>query len=183
MSQKGDQYSLSIIEANWKSLLIVVPLAVLMVYTYSLVWGWEKTSSDLLVMYRHYGFALLLLVAGTFLHEFLHGVTWMKMAGLDWDDIKYGFKLRVVTPYAHCKKPIAADAYRWGILSPGILLGMLPFTISLLLGNAWLFIFGFIFTLAAGGDFLMFWIIRDIPADRFVEDHPERVGCRVVTQN
>lgn len=181
MSHQSDQYSLSILEANWKSLLIVVPLAAFTMYTYSLVWGWDKTGSDLLVMYRHYGFALFLLVAGTFLHELLHGVTWMKMANLDWDDIKYGFKLRVLTPYAHCKKPIAAYAYRWGILSPGFFLGVLPFIFSLLLGNAWLFVFGFIFTLAAGGDFLMFWIIRDIPRERLVEDHPERVGCRVIS--
>ena len=179
MNQKGGEYSLSIIEANWKSLLIVLPLAAATVFIYSLVWGWEKTGSDLLVIYNQYGIALFLLVAGTFAHELLHGLTWMRMADLNWDDIKFGFKLRALTPYAHCKKPIAARAYRWGILIPGFVLGFLPFIVSLYLGNAWLFVFGFIFTLAAGGDFLMFWIIRDIPKDRFVEDHPDRVGCQV----
>lgn len=180
MNQRDDQYSLSIIEANWKSLLIVFPVAVSTVYLYNLAWGWGKTGSDLLVIYRHYGIALFLLVAGTFLHELLHGLTWMKKAGLNWNDIKFGFNLRALTPYAHCKEPIAAGAYRWGILTPGILLGFLPFAAGLVWGNAWLFVFGFIFTLAAGGDFLMFWIIRDIPGDQLVEDHPERVGCKVV---
>jgi len=183
MNNQGEQYSLSIIEANWKSLMIVLPLAVVTVFTYSMVWSWGKTGSDFLVIYSHYGVALFLLIAGTFAHELLHGLTWMKMGDLDWDDIKYGFKLRVLTPYAHCKKPITAKAYRWGILIPGFILGFLPFIGSLILGYAWLLVFGFIFTLAAGGDFLMFWIIRDIPEDSLVEDHPERVGCKVVSQS
>lgn len=181
MNQQEDQYSLTIIEANWKSLLIVVPLAATTVYLYSFIWGWEKTGSDLMVIYRHYGFAFFLLIVGTLLHELLHGVTWIKMADLHWNDMKFGFKLRVLTPYAHCKKPIAAHAYRWGILTPGFLLGVLPFAGGLVSGNAWLFVFGFMFTLAAGGDFLMFWIVRDIPKNRLVEDHPERVGCKVVS--
>ena len=180
MKVEGDQYSLSILEANGKSLLIVIPLAAATVYAYSLVWGWGKTAGDFLVIYHHYGIALLLLIGGTFLHELLHGLTWLKVAELDWDDIKFGFTFRAFTPYAHCKKPIAADAYRWGILAPGFLLGFVPFIISMASGNAWLFVFGFIFTIAAGGDFLMYWLIRDIPNDRLVEDHPERVGCRVV---
>ncbi|MGK7369771.1 MAG: DUF3267 domain-containing protein [Candidatus Halalkalibacterium sp. M3_1C_030] len=182
MTQEDDKYSLSIIEANLKSLLIVLPIAAVTIFTYSLFWGWGKTGSDFLVIYSDYGIALFLLVAGTFAHELLHGLTWMRMADLDWDDIKYGFKLRALTPYAHCKKPIAAKAYRWGIMIPGFILGFLPFIGSLILGNAWLLVFGFIFTLAAGGDFLMFWIIRDIPKNSLVKDHPERVGCKVVSQ-
>lgn len=181
MNQVDDKYSLSIIEANWKSLMIVLPLAGAMVFTYSLVWGWEKTGSDFLIIYSHYGVALFLLIAGTFIHELLHGFTWMKMADLHWEDIKFGFKLRALTPYAHCKKPITANAYRWGILIPGFILGFLPYIGSLILDYAWLLVFGFIFTLAAGGDFLMFWIIREIPEERLVEDHPERVGCKVVS--
>lgn len=182
MNQNDDRYSLSILEANWKSLLIVLPFAGMMVFSYSLVWGWDKTGHDLLVMYRHYGIAIFLLVAGTFAHELLHGLTWMKKAGLNWEDITYGFKLRMLTPYAHCKKPIAASAYRWGILIPGFVLGVLPFLISLVFGNAWVFVFGFMFTLAAGGDFLMFWIIRSIPKEYLVEDHPQKVGCNVVSE-
>ena len=182
INEQGDKYSLSIIEANWKSLLIVLPLAAVTVFVYSLVWGWSKTGSDFMIIYTHYGTAIFLLIAGTFVHELLHGLSWMKAANLDWDDIKYGFKLRVLTPYAHCKQPIAAKAYRVGILAPGFILGILPFIGSLIIGDAWLLVFGFIFTLAAGGDFLMFWIIRDIPKDSLVEDHPERVGCEVVSQ-
>lgn len=182
MNEQNDQYSLTIIEANWKSLLIVLPLATATVFTYSLIWGWEKTVSDFLIIYNHYGTAFLLLVAGIFAHELLHGLTWMVIANLDWNDIKYGFKLTAFAPYAHCRKPITAKAYRWGILNPGLILGLLPFIGSLILGNAWLLVFGFIFIIAAGGDFLMYWIIRDIPKDRLVEDHPERVGCKVVSK-
>lgn len=182
MNKQKEAYSLSIIEANWKSLLIVLPVAVLSVLVYSMAWSWEKTVSDFLVIYSHYGIALSLLIAGIFAHELLHGLTWMAAAQLGWGDIKYGFKLSTLTPYAHCKQPISAKAYRWGIVAPGLILGILPFIASLWLGNAGLLGFGFIFTLAAGGDFLMLWIIKDIPKDSLVKDHPDRVGCKVVSQ-
>lgn len=82
----------------------------------------------------------------------------------------------------HPTQPISTKAYRWGIIAPGLILGILPFIASLVLGNAGLLGFGFIFTLAAGGDFMMLWIIRDIPEDSFVKDHPDRVGCEVVSE-
>ncbi len=181
MNKQYEAYSLSIIEANWKSLLVVVPIALLCVFAYSMTWSWEKAVSDFLVIYNHYGIALSLLITGIFAHELLHGLTWMAAAKLDWNAIKYGFKLSALTPYAHCKEPISAKAYRWGIVAPGLILGILPFIASLWFGNAWLLGFGFIFTLAAGGDFLMLWIIKNIPDDSLVKDHPDRVGCKVVS--
>ena len=180
MNEQDKAYSLSIFEANIKSLLIVLPVAAVSVFTYSLIWGWEKTAGDFLVIYSHFGLAVILLIAGIFAHELLHGLVWMTVAKLDWHAIKYGFKLSALTPYAHCKEPISVNAYRWGTIAPGIILGILPFIASLWLGHAGLLGFGFIFILAAGGDFLMLWIIRDIPDDSFVEDHPDRVGCKVV---
>lgn len=182
MNEREEKYSLSIFEANWKSLLIVLPVAAVYLFAYSMIWSWEKMSSDFLLIYSHYGIALFLLIAGIFVHELLHGITWMAKARLNWDGIQYGFKLSVLTPYAHCKEPISTNAYRWGIIAPGLILGILPFIASLILGNAGLLGFGFIFTLAAGGDFMMLWIIRDIPEDSFVKDHPVRVGCEVVSE-
>ena len=181
MNEQNDAYSLSIAEANWKSLLVVLPVAALAVLAYSMAWSWEKTVRDFLVIYSHYGIALSFLIAGIFAHELLHGLTWIAAARLKWDAIKYGFKLSALTPYAHCKEPISAKAYRWGIVAPGLILGILPFIASLWLGNAALFGFGYIFTLAAGGDFLMLWIIKDIPEQSLVKDHPDRVGCKVVS--
>lgn len=180
MNKQTGTYSLSIAEANWKSLLIVLPIAVLYILAYRMLWSWEKTAADFLIPFNQYGMALFFLIAGICLHELLHGITWIAKARLDWNAVKYGFKLSGLAPYAHCKKPISAKAYRWGIIAPGLILGILPFLTGLLAGHAGLASFGFIFTLAAGGDFLMLWVIRDIPRDRLVKDHPSRIGCIIV---
>lgn len=171
------KYSISLADANIKSLVVVLPIAVMYILLISLVWGWDRTGHSFLIVYDRIWVSILVFIAGVFLHELLHGVTWMWQAKLGWQDVEYGFKLSALAPYAHCKIAISAKAYRWGIITPGILLGVVPYLIGLLSGDAAYLVFGFIFTLAAGGDFLMLWVIRDIPGERLVKDHPERVGC------
>lgn len=180
MNEQEDLYSISAVEANVKSLLIVFPMAVLSLAIYRFAWGWEKMVADLVFLNEHLFIAILILIGGICLHELLHGFTWIIAAGLNHKDIDYGFKLYAFAPYAHCTKAITARAYRIGVLAPGLVLGLIPFAVGLVTGVASIIWFGFIFTLAAGGDFLMLWIIRDLPGTQKVEDHPERVGCKVV---
>jgi hypothetical protein len=180
MADHENPYSISASEANLKSLLLVIPMAVLGVVFYWMVWGWEKILADLIIIPENFVFALLVFISGVLLHEWLHGLAWMFAGGLEHDAIKYGFKLSALAPYAHCKVAVRARAYRFGVVAPGLILGLLPYIVGLIIGEAVLIWFGFIFTLAAGGDFLMLWIIRDIPANCRVEDHPERVGCKVI---
>lgn len=180
MTHQENPYSISVAEANLKSLMLVIPMAVLGITLYWMTWGWEKITTDITVIPENFFISLLVFIIGVIIHELLHGVTWMVAGGIDKDAIKYGIKLYALAPYAHCKVAISARAYRFGVIVPGLALGLLPYLAGLVLGDARLIWFGFIFTLAAGGDFLMLWIIRDIPADYRLEDHPERVGCKVV---
>jgi hypothetical protein len=39
-----------------------------------------------------------------------------------------------------------------------------------------------IFTLAAGGDALILWLLRGVPAGRLVRDHPSKPGCLVLPE-
>ena len=36
--------------------------------------------------------------------------------------------------------------------------------------------FGLFFILAAGGDILILWLLRNVKSSSFVQDHPTRVG-------
>jgi hypothetical protein len=56
---------------------------------------------------------------------------------------------------------------------------MAPIMAGWITGNGWLLCFGLLFLIAASGDFLVLWLMRDIPADWMVEDHPHRAGCVV----
>ncbi|MFW6157603.1 MAG: metalloprotease family protein, partial [Balneolaceae bacterium] len=71
---------------------------------------------------------------------------------------------------------------RLGVLLPGIVLGIIPYIWGVWAGNGWLVTLGFLFTLAAAGDFLMFWIIRGAKSDTLLRDHPDRVGCIAVSE-
>lgn len=176
-----EDYSISVSRASVQSLLLVIPMAVLALTLYYLSWGGEKIVNDLAMLLEQFGIVFIILIAGICLHELLHGLAWMAAARLPWEAIEYGFKLSALAPYAHCKEPMQLKAYRTGVLAPGFILGLLPYVFGLLTGSGGFIWFGFIFILAAGGDFLMLWIIRKIPAGEYVKDHPERVGCETVS--
>ncbi|MGB8982049.1 MAG: DUF3267 domain-containing protein, partial [Anaerolineales bacterium] len=61
-----------------------------------------------------------------------------------------------------------------------LILGILPYLVSLFTGNGCLFWFGLLNTAAAGGDFLILWLIRKVKSGRLVEDHPTHAGCYVL---
>lgn len=94
--------------------------------------------------------------------------------------MSFGINWRTLTPYAHIKVPITARAYRWGAFMPGLVLGLIPCLIAVLTGSGWLLVVGAVFILVAGGDFLVLWLLRGVPAGALVEDHPTAIGCRVV---
>ena len=70
--------------------------------------------------------------------------------------------------------------YRIGSFAPGLLLGVLPWFISLFTGDLLLCIFGLLYTTAASGDFLILWIIRHVKPNTLVEDHPTNAGCYIL---
>ncbi|MDZ7716592.1 MAG: DUF3267 domain-containing protein [Balneolaceae bacterium] len=182
MSEHQQEYTLGGMEANLKSLAIIIPLVFIMVFSYQFLWGWEKTATDLSFLFSDYLLLFLSLVLGTIAHELLHGAVWLVASGLSWGDMHFGFNWKAIAPYAHCNKPMAVKAYRRGVLAPGLILGIFPFVLGMILGQSFLTGFGFIFTLVAGGDFLMLWVIRNVCKSKHVQDHPSLVGC-IVTNN
>ena len=62
---------------------------------------------------------------------------------------------------------------------PGIVLGLIPATYGILIDDIYVFIFGCFFTLAAGGDILMVFLLRDQSKNTYVQDHPSEVGCYI----
>jgi hypothetical protein len=162
--------------------LVAIPFALLPpllpVTLFVWVWGLHPLAAPI----RH-PFALLIFgavfLAGVTLHELIHGVAWKWASRKPWSTISFGFNVASLTPYAHCSEPMNARAYRVGALAPALLLGFLPATAGLLSGNPWTFLYGILFIVAAAGDFLILWLLRGVPADRLVEDHPTRAGCYV----
>lgn len=170
--------SISIVDANvygtLAGLLVAAPLLVL----YLVAWGFARLLGGLPDGGGELLLAILLFVAGVVVHELLHGLTWALAGDRGWSAVSFG--VLMMTPYAHISEPLRARPYQLGAFMPGLLLGIVPALAAVVTGNAPLFLFGLLFTVAAGGDFYILWLVRDVPSDALLEDHPSRGGCYVL---
>jgi hypothetical protein len=122
------------------------------------------------------------LIGGIVGHELLHGLTWARFARGGFKSIRFGIMWKILTPYCHCTEPLSLNAYRLGVIMPGVVLGFLPLLIGFSAGHLGLFLFGMLFTVAAGGDMIIMYLLRNESKDSFVQDHPEKIGCYVYTK-
>ncbi len=175
MAAEKTDLSISPQEANTKALPIVLFLFAAMFPLYWLFWGKPGGGG-----FFEFQSLIPAFLGGICLHELLHGITWKIAGKTTWENISFGVHWKYLTPYAHCKVPVRKDAYVLALLMPLFLLGILPYLVSLLTGSAWLLWFGIIFTLAAAGDILVYRLIRQLPGETLLEDHPERVGCLIL---
>ena len=173
-----DDRSVSLLRANFLMVYFALPAVLMLGVPYLLLWGFDGVRSVFVD-----GALLPLPVAvalGIVVHEAIHGLTWKWTTGKPFGVIRFGFDWKTVTPYAHCSEPMRARPYRIGAVMPLLLLGLLPSLYAILSGDAATAGFGLFFTFAAGGDMLILWLLRDVPADALIEDHPTRAGCYVL---
>lgn len=169
--------SISMLRANIVAVFIMVPVSILQFSLYHMLHGAKRTEFTLYLL--NILFFLALLIASIVGHELIHGLTWMGFGKKPFSALKFDIQWKTLTPYAHLKEPIEINAYRLGGFMPGFVLGILPFILSLILGNGTLLWFSIIQTAAASGDWLILWILRNVKSGTFVEDHPSRAGCYV----
>lgn len=171
--------SISMAKANLYTILFVTPPVLLVLALYTILWKpgdqvWiALLDSNLLI-------TLAILIASIFVHELLHGLSFMLLGKKPFSAIKFGFQLETFTPYAMCKEPVRAGVYRLAIAMPFLILGALPTLIGLAAGRFWLTLFGLWGITGAGGDLLILWLIRHVDAQTLVEDHPTQAGCYVI---
>jgi len=181
MAEVQSDRSVSIPMANLLAGGIAVAVAVPMV----LLYHWVTQESVFSILDGDPGWGTVAVViaailAGTLIHEAIHATGFLRIGGASRAAVGMGVHWKMLTPYAWCKEPITAAAYRWVALLPGLILGVFPFVVALVTSSAWMAGWGIFFTLAASGDFLVVWLVRDLPADARIIDHPSRCGCAVV---
>lgn len=167
--------TVSLLEANVYGLLFGLAPAGILVLVFYFIWrGQEVGGGSFSFLYT-----LLLLAAGIIVHELLHGVGWIVFAGVSREDVHFGVKWKLLTPYAHSSARMPLRGYRWAGFLPGLVLGLIPAVLGIVTGSVPLLGFGVIFTVAAGGDFLILWMLRNVPSGAEVEDHPTLAGAMV----
>jgi putative zincin peptidase len=174
MQSKRD-LSISMARANVVVMFITIPVVLLQFAIFTLLHGIEnlEPSWNSVVL-------IVLVLLGVVIHELIHGISWVIFGHKPFSAIRFGFQWKTFTPYAHLKEPVEVNAYRLGAFLPGFILGILAYILSLVLGNGNLFWLGLIHTAAAGGDWLILWLIRNVRAGMQVEDHPSNAGCYVL---
>lgn len=172
--------SISTAKANFYSIYIAIPLLVFLITLYVSFWGKSKILKGIEMISQNQLRFFLIVIIGVVIHELLHGLSWAYFGQKPLRDIQFGFQVKTLTPYAHCKVPLDVRAYRLGTATPGILLGFFPVIIGFITGTTWSMIFGLLFILLAAGDILILWLIRKLKVGQLVEDHPTRVGCYVI---
>ncbi len=123
-----------------------------------------------------------LIFLGIFVHELIHGLTWMILGRKSWNRISYGVCWKYLSPYCYCKDALDCRTYRIGAMAPLFLLGLLPLLASIVIGDFFLLVLGSVFVSAAAGDVSIAWMLRNVPCDHLVLDHPTLPGCLVKDQ-
>jgi hypothetical protein len=172
------EYTIEMSTANLYGTGLMILLTILFFGFYEICWSGIFSGTALLSLKKSQGFLLCAaIIIGIGIHELIHGVTWAIYCKNGFASIAFGFSWKAFAPYCHCKEPLTLDQYRKGVIMPLIILGLLPLTYSYLEGNFWLFLFGWLFTIAAAGDVIALWILRKLDKATFVQDHESKVGC------
>jgi hypothetical protein len=158
--------------AGYGLLLMVLPVLFFMIFH-----GWRALTDGFRPL-----ILLLLLIIFTLAHEGFHAVGWKYWGELPWRAIKLGIMWEALAPYAHATQPMRVDAYRLGTVLPGIMTGLVPYVMTLVIGNGVMVIVSAVMISGAIGDLYVLWLIRELPPDAMVMDHPKNVGCVVVQE-
>jgi hypothetical protein len=175
---EGREVVMSFRKINLLAIPVGIALCLAVMIPYVLVWGFGQLGEGLVRFFTLSTFLPAVLI-GVIAHEVLHGVTWALAGRRPLSSIRFGFNVPTLTPYAHFREPLPANPYRLGAAMPGLVLGVLPVLIALAAGNGWLAGFGTLFLVAASGDILILWMLRDVPASSSMQDHPSKPGCIV----
>lgn len=171
------EYTMGFVEANLYALLLAIPIVIIALVPYILIWGfdyWYNTKTE----FFSSNFIIILIV-GIVIHELLHGLIWGYFAEKGYKSIKYGISWKVLTPYCHCKEPLKVKHYRIGGIMPLIVLGILPLIVAFAIGDKTFLSIGVFFTIAAGGDIMAIYMLRNLDKETYISDHPRKMGFYV----
>lgn len=126
------------------------------------------------------GLILLTLIPSVVVHELLHGVGYL-LGGAKLGEVKFGFQLKYLMPYAHCRVPLSAAGYRLGVALPGLVLGIIPAIVAILAHNATLSIYAATMVSAAVGDLIILWMLIPVRGNIRVQDHPSKPGFQILS--
>lgn len=184
--------TIDLMKANQYALKVLLYSCVIFGVPYFIIWNeqfsWNHLVQTFSRLAKKYTFLIgiipiVVLALGIVLHELIHGLTFLPFCKNGFKSIKFGFLVKYLTPYCHCKEPLKLKNYKIGVLMPAIILGFIPSVWAIVTGNFYILSFGIFFTMSAAGDFMILNILKNEKPEDFVLDHPSEAGCFVYTKN
>ena len=175
----GRDVSISMERAATLAVALLPPLVAPILLPFWLLRGWDALKEGLLTAVTPWILVPALLLS-ILLHEGLHALGFLLFGRAPRHAVHFGIHRATLSPFAGCRAPISARAYRAAVILPALALGVLPAAVGLATGDGFLAVWGAFMLHAAAGDLIVLWTIREVPGSAPVLDHPERVGCRVL---
>ena len=116
------------------------------------------------------GIGLIIAIIGIIVHELIHGFFGAIFNKNGFKSIRFGILLKKGMAYCANTETARKNKYIVSLVMPGILLGIIPAIISLVIWNFYLLIFGIVFTIAASGDLILLGKICKYSNDSWIED-------------
>ncbi|MCR4894926.1 MAG: DUF3267 domain-containing protein [Eubacteriales bacterium] len=118
----------------------------------------------------------------TVVHELVHGISWVIFSPATFSDIAFGIDMKHLAPYCCCTVALQKRSHLIGTLMPLMLLGIVPFVISIFAASVfWLWV-AVIMTAAATGDIMIAAKLisyKKTGSELLVIDHPVEAGTVV----
>lgn len=182
-SDKSIEYTISIAKTNLIAFAMIIPIGLVqfipMILLHDLTFSAFKDLTFSIATFTFLKLAFAITI-GIFIHEFLHGLGWAIFTKKHWKAISFGVKWEFMTPYCHCNEELKRNQFLVGAILPLLLLGLLPVVVSYFNGSFKLWFYGFFFTIAAGGDIIAIWMLRNVKRKQMVQDHPSEMGFIVL---
>ena len=159
-------------------ILFLIPAAALLLYIYAIRFSGKAIQISLsgltdLIMLALFGLGFLLLTTA---HELLHALAAIIFCQAKRKDIRFGVIWKVLTPYTHCTLPMTPAQYKIVLFLPNIVLGILPYILSLVIGSPLMYWYASLMLLGGLGDLFIYIQTTRLPAEALIIDHPSKIG-------
>lgn len=166
---KEEILTIGALKANFMVLVTSLPIAVVGWLLFSRIHKMDYLPGIPLWLF-------IVILIGIVIHELIHGLVWGYFSKGKWKSIGFGVEWKYLTPYCTCSECLPYKAYVLGAIMPTIILGLIPYIISLATGSYFCLFFSLMLILGGGGDIYIIYSIRNYK-NAILVDHPYLVGC------
>ena len=169
------EITISVFKANLYGFLIglLITIPIVLVYKTDVLSNIVNSPFEII-------FFFFLSLISILLHELIHALVFVIFSKRKLKSVKIGVLWKHLTPYTHCKEPMSKYKYALALISPFIVLGLIPIILSFYLSSTIILFYGLIMIFAASGDLLILSYLSKVKSDKLVLDHESKVGFWII---